>query len=168
MIVRSFIILRRTLSVAARLPPASSARLRTIRFLFPLASPFATTSSGPTLQQKLDMSVDKIVDDAITNKGGKKHIAIFSKSHCPYCTKAKAQINEFVDSLSAAEKDQVELIIYELDNRNDGSAIQNYLEQKTKQRTVPNIFISEKHIGGSSDLASYTNDGIRKVLFPTA
>lgn len=28
-----------------------------------------------------------------------------------------------------------------LDQRNDGSAIQDYLEEKTGQRTVPNIFI---------------------------
>ncbi|CAE6454285.1 unnamed protein product [Rhizoctonia solani] len=162
MIVRSFIIPCRTLS-ATRLPPT-----RSTRFLFPLASPFATTSLGPTLQQKLDMSVQKIVDAAVNNKDGKKHIAVFSKSWCPYCRKAKAQINTFVDSLSAAEKDQVELIVYELDNRDDGSAIQDYLEEKTKQRTVPNIFISEKHIGGSSDLAGYKDAQIKEVLFGAA
>jgi glutaredoxin 3 len=34
----------------------------------------------------------------------------------------------------------------------DGSAIQAYLEKKTKQRTVPNVFIGATHIGGNSDL----------------
>jgi glutaredoxin 3 len=34
----------------------------------------------------------------------------------------------------------------------DGSAIQNALEEMTGQRSVPNIFIAKKHIGGNSDL----------------
>jgi glutaredoxin 3 len=34
----------------------------------------------------------------------------------------------------------------------DGAAIQDALEEITKQRSVPNIFINKKHIGGNSDL----------------
>jgi len=34
----------------------------------------------------------------------------------------------------------------------DGSAIQNALEEMTGQRSVPNIFIAKEHIGGNSDL----------------
>ncbi len=34
----------------------------------------------------------------------------------------------------------------------DGADIQNALEEMTHQRTVPNIFIQKKHIGGNSDL----------------
>lgn len=34
----------------------------------------------------------------------------------------------------------------------DGALIQGYLQEKTGQRTVPNIFIATKHIGGNSDL----------------
>ena len=34
----------------------------------------------------------------------------------------------------------------------DGSAIQDALEEMTHQRSVPNIFIDKKHIGGNSDL----------------
>jgi len=34
----------------------------------------------------------------------------------------------------------------------DGSDIQNALEEITGQRSVPNIFIAKKHIGGNSDL----------------
>jgi len=107
------------------------------------------------------MSAQQIVDASI----GKKKITIFSKSYCPYCSSAKAQINKFVDGLSDSEKDEVEVVVLELDNRKDGSAIQDYLAEKTKQRTVPNIFISGEHIGGSSDLAPYTNDKIKEALF---
>lgn len=34
----------------------------------------------------------------------------------------------------------------------DGAAIQDALEEMTNQRSVPNIFIAKKHIGGNSDL----------------
>ena len=34
----------------------------------------------------------------------------------------------------------------------DGAAIQDALEEITSQRSVPNIFIAQKHIGGNSDL----------------
>lgn len=34
----------------------------------------------------------------------------------------------------------------------DGQDIQNALQELTNQRTVPNIFINKKHIGGNSDL----------------
>jgi glutaredoxin 3 len=34
----------------------------------------------------------------------------------------------------------------------DGSDIQDALQEMTNQRSVPNIFINKKHIGGNSDL----------------
>jgi glutaredoxin 3 len=34
----------------------------------------------------------------------------------------------------------------------DGAALQDALEEITGQRSVPNIFISQNHIGGNSDL----------------
>jgi glutaredoxin 3 len=34
----------------------------------------------------------------------------------------------------------------------DGAALQDALEEITGQRSVPNIFIAHKHIGGNSDL----------------
>ena len=40
----------------------------------------------------------------------------------------------------------------------DGSAIQDALEEITKQRSVPNIFINQKHIGGNSDLQAKKNE----------
>lgn len=42
----------------------------------------------------------------------------------------------------------------ELDQVDDGSAIQSALGEMTGQTTVPSIFIAQKHIGGNSDLQS--------------
>lgn len=40
----------------------------------------------------------------------------------------------------------------------DGAAIQDALEEMTGQRSVPNIFIAHKHIGGNSDLQAQKNN----------
>jgi glutaredoxin 3 len=50
----------------------------------------------------------------------------------------------------------------------NGTAIQDYLHQKTGQRTVPNIFIDQQHIGGNSDLQAKKNSGeLKKLLVST-
>lgn len=41
----------------------------------------------------------------------------------------------------------------------DGSDLQNALEGISGQRTVPNIYIQKKHIGGNSDLQGLANGG---------
>ncbi|KAI9155050.1 glutaredoxin [Paramyrothecium foliicola] len=69
---------------------------------------------------------------------------VFSKTYCPYCRQAKGTLNSF----------GAEYALYELDELSDGSALQDALEDITGQRTVPNILIKGKHIGGNSDLQS--------------
>lgn len=41
----------------------------------------------------------------------------------------------------------------------EGSAFQDALEEINGQRTVPNIYIKQKHIGGNSDLQSLSKSG---------
>jgi len=95
----------------------------------------------------------EIVDNAVAGNT----IVVFSKSWCPYCKKAKA--------LLATEYAEIEPIVFELDEREDGGELQNYLEEKTGQRSVPNIFIKQQHVGGSDNLKEYHNDGrIRTLL----
>ncbi|KAF0396055.1 glutaredoxin 3 [Gigaspora margarita] len=74
------------------------------------------------------------VEEAIA----KNHIMVFSKSYCPYCNRAKQTLDEL----------KVKYQALELDTMEDGPAIQNYLAEKTNQKTVPSIFIGQKHIGG--------------------
>ncbi|QDS73782.1 hypothetical protein FKW77_005626 [Venturia effusa] len=69
-------------------------------------------------------------------------VAVFSKSYCPYCKATKSLLSEVGAKFYAIELDQVD----------DGAAIQDALEDMTSQRSVPNIFIGKKHIGGNSDL----------------
>ncbi|KAK3070776.1 Glutaredoxin [Teratosphaeriaceae sp. CCFEE 6253] len=69
-------------------------------------------------------------------------VAVFSKSYCPYCKATKSLLSEM----------GAKAYILELDQIDDGAAIQDALEEMTQQRSVPNIFIDKKHIGGNSDL----------------
>ncbi|KAK3629773.1 Glutaredoxin [Elasticomyces elasticus] len=69
-------------------------------------------------------------------------VAVFSKSWCPYCKATKSLLSEM----------GAKAYILELDQVDDGAAIQDALEEMTHQRSVPNIFIDKKHIGGNSDL----------------
>ncbi|KDQ12236.1 hypothetical protein BOTBODRAFT_34516 [Botryobasidium botryosum FD-172 SS1] len=92
------------------------------------------------------MAVESLVNDAI-----KDHkVVVFSKSYCPFCKSAKALLKE---------RNAEDVKVFELDEIDNGSAIQDFLATKTKQRTVPNIFIKEEHIGGSDDLKDLDRQG---------
>jgi len=71
-------------------------------------------------------------------------VAVFSKSWCSYSRAAKATLTQLGAKFYTIELDQVD----------DGSAIQAALEEITGQTTVPNVFINHQHIGGNDDLQS--------------
>ena len=77
-----------------------------------------------------------------------KNIVIYSKSYCPYCIHAK---KFFLRKGLPFE----EIDILETPHRRD-----EMLEKSNGQRTVPQIFIGEKHIGGYTDLIKLEEDGL--------
>ncbi|KAK4259961.1 hypothetical protein QN277_003142 [Acacia crassicarpa] len=82
-------------------------------------------------------------------------IAIFSKSYCPYCLRAKRILKELNE----------QPYVVELDLRDDGYQIQNVLLDLVGRRTVPQIFVNGKHIGGSDDLKAAVESGeLQKLL----
>ncbi|TPX69646.1 hypothetical protein SpCBS45565_g02336 [Spizellomyces sp. 'palustris'] len=93
---------------------------------------------------------NKLVEDALSEN----KVVVFSKTYCPYCTKAK----RLLDFLN------VKYESFELDERLDGQAIQDYLKEKTGQRTVPNIFINGQHLGGSDKLHEAHASGKLQLL----
>ena len=92
------------------------------------------------------------IDSAIA----KNKVMVFSKSSCPYCGKTKELLKQ----------KGVQFGLIELDQLPDGEARQNALQKKTGQRTVPNIFIYGKHIGGNSELHALNKKGQLDELFP--
>ncbi|XP_077244184.1 glutaredoxin-like [Tasmannia lanceolata] len=65
-------------------------------------------------------------------------IVVFSKTYCGYCNRVK----QLLSQLGASYK------VIELDSESDEDAMQSALVDWTGQRTVPNVFIARKHIGG--------------------
>jgi glutaredoxin len=96
-----------------------------------------TASRSASNMAPVTGSVSSIIEDNITNN----NVIIFSKTTCPFC----AEIKQLFESLG------IEYSALELDQLDIGAEIQIGLEEKTGQRTVPNIFINGEHIGGASD-----------------
>ncbi|KAK0530980.1 Glutaredoxin [Tilletia horrida] len=78
-------------------------------------------------------------------------IAFFAKTYCPYCQK----VRDVIAKLNLGQH----VGIIELDEAPEGAAIQEYLAEKTGQKTVPNLFIDGKHIGGSTDFLALESSG---------
>ncbi|QPG93922.1 hypothetical protein C2857_003599 [Epichloe festucae Fl1] len=88
----------------------------------------------------------------------KSSVVVFSKSYCPYCRATK----QTLDGL------KVEYDLLELDQESDGAALQDALEEISGQRTVPNVYIKQKHIGGNSDVQSLQKSGKLEALLKDA
>ncbi|GJE86291.1 glutaredoxin [Phanerochaete sordida] len=101
---------------------------------------------APTEPLKI-MAVKDTVESAISGNT----ITIFSKTWCPYCKRAK--------TLLTSEFPNVQTQIVELDELDEGAAMQDYLYQKTSQRSVPNIFINQKHVGGCDSVVALNSQG---------
>lgn len=87
------------------------------------------------------------------NKGN--DVFVWSKSYCPYCNKAKQALTDL----------GVKYGSYELDQQQDGSEIQAALLDLTGQRTVPNIFVKNSHVGGcDTTLALIASGEFQKML----
>ncbi|TFK69055.1 glutaredoxin [Pluteus cervinus] len=105
----------------------------------------------------MSVSAKELVEAAIAEN----QVAIFSKSYCPFCKKTK--------TLFAEKFPDLEPKIFELDIIPEGADIQAYLLEKTKQRTVPNVFVEKEHIGGNDDTQAAFRDGkLTKLLALTA
>mmetsp|Transcript_48 Transcript_48/g.124 ORF Transcript_48/g.124 Transcript_48/m.124 type:complete len:137 (+) Transcript_48:77-487(+) len=77
-------------------------------------------------------------------------VVVFSKSYCPFCTKTK----DLLDCMG------VEYAVHELDQMGDeGPELQMALFKKTDQKSVPNVFIKQQHIGGNDDFQAAAKAG---------
>lgn len=98
-------------------------------------------SGGSTSSLKMNAGGDNPAA-YILSEVGSHDVVVFSKSYCPFCTSTKSLFEKLPG---------VEARVIELDQRDDGDAIQSALLDKTGQRTVPSVFIKGEHIGGNDD-----------------
>ncbi len=74
-------------------------------------------------------------------------VTIYTKSWCPYCLSAK-------QLLSAKNAE-----FTEIDVERTPGAIEEMIEKSGGRKTVPQIFIGGKHIGGNDDLHALDREG---------
>jgi len=74
-------------------------------------------------------------------------VRMYTTQVCPYCQRAKALLQQ----RGAATIDEIRI---------DLDPVQReHMMQTTGRRTVPQIFIGERHVGGFDDLAELDADG---------
>jgi len=74
-------------------------------------------------------------------------VEIYSKGWCAYCYRAKKLLQE---------KD---IPFNEYDVAGDPERLQEMLDRSGGRRTVPQIFIGDRHVGGSDELAAANRSG---------
>ena len=75
-----------------------------------------------------------------------RRIKIYTTPICPYCVRAKALLKK-----KGANFEEIDVLM-------DRGAREE-MEQKSGQRTVPQIFIDDRHVGGSDDLHALERQG---------
>ncbi|AQZ18923.1 GRX1 (YCL035C) and GRX2 (YDR513W) [Zygosaccharomyces parabailii] len=90
---------------------------------------------------------------------GEKKVFVASKTYCPYC---QATLKTLFEDLKFP---QSKAVVLQLNTMSDGQEIQDALYEINGQKTVPNIYIDGKHIGGNSDLQELNSSGkLAKLL----
>jgi glutaredoxin 3 len=86
-----------------------------------------------------------------------RQVVVFSKTYCPYCTATKSLFKDL----------EINAKVIELDVVSDGDRIQSALLDLTGQRTVPNVFIKGKHLGGNDKTQEAARTGKLQQLLTT-
>jgi glutaredoxin 3 len=75
------------------------------------------------------------------------NIKIYTTPICPYCVRAKALLKK-----KGASFDEIDVFM-------DADARQEMEDRSNGRRTVPQIFIGDRHVGGCDDLYALENQG---------
>ncbi len=80
------------------------------------------------------------------------NVEIYTKSHCPFCKRAKALL------------DRLSIPFTEYEISSDVEKTAEMIKRAGGRRTVPQVFIGDRHIGGSDDLAALKASGDLQAL----
>ncbi|KAG2445651.1 hypothetical protein HXX76_000261 [Chlamydomonas incerta] len=98
--------------------------------------------------------------DSIKETVAKNKVVVYSKTHCPYCMKAKSSLNQFLQPS--------QYTVIELDGRADMDEMQDALRELTGARSVPRVFVGGKFLGGGDDTAAAASNGTLKKMLQEA
>ena len=79
-------------------------------------------------------------------------VELFTKGYCPYCSRAKALL----------EQKGITFTDYEIDKQPELRPVM--IERANGRTTVPQIFIGETHVGGCDDLFALESAGTLEGL----
>lgn len=82
-----------------------------------------------------------------------KNVTLYTKDYCPYCVKAKSLLTR------KGVRD-----FAEIDITDDEKLQQEMISKSGGRRTVPQIFIGDKHVGGCDDLYALESAGKLSAL----
>ncbi|MCJ1438825.1 hypothetical protein MMC27_008215 [Xylographa pallens] len=105
---------------------------------------------GEKEEEKVKTEEEKDVELELNSILKRSPIIIFSKSYCPFSRKAKIVLLEKYLIVPAP-------FVVELDKHPMGPQLQETLTKMTGRRTVPNVLISGKSIGGGDDVEQLDN-----------
>ncbi|XP_076443248.1 uncharacterized protein LOC143281872 [Babylonia areolata] len=98
----------------------------------------------------------------IEDKIQQNKVVVFSKSHCPFCTKAKRVFEEMLEEKKLTPADYE---VMEIEDNPHCDLIQDHLHKLTGAKTVPRVFINQQCVGGGDDVAAAYNSGkLMKLL----
>lgn len=80
---------------------------------------------------------------------GSADVVVFSKTFCPFCKTTKSLMTDL----------DIDAKVIELDEVDNGAAIQDALKELSGQRTVPNVFVKGEHLGGNDDTQAAAASG---------
>ncbi|KAD4584402.1 hypothetical protein E3N88_22003 [Mikania micrantha] len=112
---------------------------------------FKIHAMAASFESRLEDTVKKTITD--------NPVVVYSKSWCPYSSEVKSLFNQLGVQPTVVELDQIGA---------QGPQLQEVLEQLTGQRTVPNVFIGGKHIGGCTDTLNLHRNGELEALLAEA
>ena len=79
-------------------------------------------------------------------------VEIYTTQFCPYCFRAKRLLQE-----RGVEFTEIDVMM-------DGARRKEMMERAGGRRTVPQIFINGKHVGGSDELHALDREGKLKPM----
>ncbi len=74
------------------------------------------------------------------------NVTVYTKQSCPFCVRAKRLLDK-------------KGVPYREVDVEDDDALRTWLVETTGQRTVPQVFVGERSLGGFSDIDALDRDG---------
>ncbi|GIL70637.1 hypothetical protein Vretimale_3748 [Volvox reticuliferus] len=115
----------------------------------------ASRLPGRPVTRKVDIRTFASKADTIKQTVADNKVFVYSKTYCPYCTRVKDLFTELRVPYKVLELDTI---------GSEGAEIQDALQPITGRRTVPQVFVGGKFIGGCDDTMAAHAAGKLKIV----